>query len=300
MGKLIDLTGQKFGLWTVLEKGKVKKTSSGTVIYWKCRCDCGTEKEVRGSDLKNGKSTSCGCLRKEGKKDLTNEKFGRLIAIEPVGKDKYKNILWKCLCDCGNETIVAATQLRQGKTRSCGCLQRDRTSETTKKDLTGKRFGHWTVIKQTEDYILGQPVFWDCVCDCGTKASVCAGNLLTGASQSCGCEKSRGEKLIATLLTENKINFIKEKTYPNLLSKKGGHLRYDFFVENKYLIEYDGIQHFEKTLWTEQNPDLKEYDNIKNEYCKLNNIPLIRIPYTHYKQLCLEDLLIETSRFIIK
>lgn len=301
MGKLIDLTGKNFGHWTVLERGTTKRSSSGTVVYWKCRCDCGTEKEVRGSDLKNGRSTSCGCTRKEGDKDLSNQRFGRLVAIEPVGKDKYNNILWKCLCDCGSEVNVLATLLRQGKTKSCGCLQRERTSEACKKDLTGLRFGKWTVIKETEGHILGQPTYWDCICDCGTKSSIDARNLTSGASQSCGCERSRGERLISMLLTENKLSFIKEKTFPDLLSEKGNRLRFDFFVENKYLIEYDGQQHYENefdNLYS--RPELKVHDAMKNKYCKDNHIPLIRIPYTHYKNLCIKDLLLETSDFLIK
>lgn len=43
----------------------------------------------------------------------------------------------------------------------------------------------------------------------------------------------------------------------------------------------------------------KKHDKIKNEYCKNKNIPLIRIPYTHFEKICLEDLLLETSNFII-
>lgn len=58
-------------------------------------------------------------------KDITGERFGKLLVTdfshgEPEGKlYRYK---WKCLCDCGNEAVVAGTQLRSGKTKSCGCL----------------------------------------------------------------------------------------------------------------------------------------------------------------------------------
>ena len=45
---------------------------------------------------------------------------------------------------------------------------------------------------------------------------------------------------------------------------------------------------------------IKKYDKIKNDYCKKNNISLIRIPYTHYNELNIKDLLLETSNFIIK
>lgn len=54
-----DLTGQKFGYWTVIKKMPNKKNR----IYWLCRCDCGTEREVISTQLICGKSTSCGCKR---------------------------------------------------------------------------------------------------------------------------------------------------------------------------------------------------------------------------------------------
>jgi hypothetical protein len=44
----------------------------------------------------------------------------------------------------------------------------------------------------------------------------------------------------------------------------------------------------------------QEHDSFKNQWCKDNNIPLIRIPYTHLKDLCLEDLLLETSKYIVQ
>jgi len=58
MGKLIDLTGQLFGLWTVLKR--VKKADRRT--HWVCRCRCGTERAVDGAALRDGSSRSCGCL----------------------------------------------------------------------------------------------------------------------------------------------------------------------------------------------------------------------------------------------
>ena len=54
MGKLIDLTGQRFGSWTVLELAKDKKPTT-----WICRCDCGTTKAVNAASLREGDSTGC-------------------------------------------------------------------------------------------------------------------------------------------------------------------------------------------------------------------------------------------------
>lgn len=55
--------------------------------------------------------------------DLTGKRFGKLVVIERAGNDKYHKPLWKCKCDCGNETIVSGAVLRRGDTTSCGCMQ---------------------------------------------------------------------------------------------------------------------------------------------------------------------------------
>lgn len=57
---LMDLTGQKFGRWTVLRRAADKRDT-----YWFCRCDCGTERSVIASGLRGGLSKSCGCLKRE-------------------------------------------------------------------------------------------------------------------------------------------------------------------------------------------------------------------------------------------
>lgn len=54
--------------------------------------------------------------------DMTGRRFARLTAIERVGKTRLRAALWRCLCDCGNETIVTGVALRSGNTKSCGCL----------------------------------------------------------------------------------------------------------------------------------------------------------------------------------
>ena len=55
--------------------------------------------------------------------DLTNKKFGKLIALEPTNKRKEGCVIWKCKCDCGNETEVSASFLNKGLVKSCGCLK---------------------------------------------------------------------------------------------------------------------------------------------------------------------------------
>ena len=59
--KCVDIKGQKFGRWTVLDKDNPKKSST----MWKCICDCGSAKSVNGKSLRRGLSTSCGCFNTE-------------------------------------------------------------------------------------------------------------------------------------------------------------------------------------------------------------------------------------------
>ena len=62
MPKLIDLTGKRFGRWTVIRKADVKKDNRTT---WLCKCDCGNEQTITGTNLIRGLTKSCGCLKKE-------------------------------------------------------------------------------------------------------------------------------------------------------------------------------------------------------------------------------------------
>jgi len=75
----------------------------------------------------------CGTLYFMGTKlDLTGERFGQLIAIRIAGKNKQGTYRWLCLCDCGNEHIVKVASLREGKTRSCGCLSENKPKRKSK------------------------------------------------------------------------------------------------------------------------------------------------------------------------
>ena len=77
MGTLIDLTGQRFGRWTVLHQAGLNKRKEA---MWLCHCDCGTERVVLGRCLRKGLSQSCGCLCAEqaatrNKKEKTVKKI---------------------------------------------------------------------------------------------------------------------------------------------------------------------------------------------------------------------------------
>lgn len=59
-------------------------------------------------------------------KDLTGQRFGRLVAIECVGRDKFGNAIWLCQCDCGNQKIVRQQYLCEGRIVSCGCYNKEK------------------------------------------------------------------------------------------------------------------------------------------------------------------------------
>lgn len=64
-----------------------------------------------------------------GKIDLTGQRFGRLVVICENGRAKNGSVIWLCKCSCGNEVTVHGSELRRGKTQSCGCFRRDRAAE---------------------------------------------------------------------------------------------------------------------------------------------------------------------------
>jgi len=64
-------------------------------------------------------------LNPQNKRDLTGQRFGRLIALKDSGERCCRNIIWICKCSCGNVTKVKGTQLTVGKTKSCGCLLKE-------------------------------------------------------------------------------------------------------------------------------------------------------------------------------
>lgn len=118
----IDLTGEKFGLLTV-----VKEVLSNTCRRkWLCKCECGNETVVTTGDLRSGHTKSCGCLRhRENAQDLTGLTFGKLRVIKRVGTSNSRKAMWQCKCECGKRTIVRSSDLLSGNTKSCGCLHKN-------------------------------------------------------------------------------------------------------------------------------------------------------------------------------
>ena len=270
-------------------------------IQWRCRCDCGNEKDVLSTSLTSRHTQSCGCLQKEKTSiankrniDLVGHRFGRLVVLSR----STTSAKWICRCDCGNLVEVTTTHLKTGHTKSCGCLQKDITSEVRGINLNGQRFGLLIVEGLDIEKSTSEKKYWVCQCDCGNRISVSTGDLRSGNTQSCGCSKlSHGEMKIKSLLEEYNIPFEQEKSFPDCVNPSTNRLlRFDFFVNNQYLIEFDGKQHYEQSPNWEPLEDIQRRDRIKDTWCKEHNITLIRIPYTKLNTLTIEDLLPKRGR----
>ena len=116
-----NLMGMIFGKVTIDFKTE-KRAPNGTVI-WSGTCECGNRCEATSSDFLRGRCTSCGCDNYSSMiLNLSNMRFGHLIAIEPCGyNSNHTKRLWRCQCDCGNIVMVVTSDLTTGNTMSCGC-----------------------------------------------------------------------------------------------------------------------------------------------------------------------------------
>lgn len=217
--RAIDLSGQQFGRLTVIGLDPVPYVSpsgKSKSRRWICKCDCGKEVSVVQHSLrsKTNPTRSCACSNQVAPHhvgaDLTGQRFGRLTVIgldpesyvSPSGKSKARK--WICRCDCGNTVSVQRGSLlaKKNSSRSCGCLRSEKSREAAI-DMTGMRFGRWTVVRRED---LPKPLpdghvgGWLCRCDCGTERVIDRESLVSGRSVSCGC--NRGEKSAERALAE--------------------------------------------------------------------------------------------------
>lgn len=224
--------------------------------------------------------------------DLTGHRYGGWLVLRESDVRKSKKVYWECQCLlCGKIALCSGNNLRTGKTRHCGCQLPELRSKAHLHDLSGKRFGMLSVIERAKEYETYGRTMWRCICDCGNESVVAGEHLENGSTSSCGCCKfSKGEKKISDLLNSAGIQF-DPHYYINI---DGNRYYFDFYVNNTYFIEYDGIQHYEG--WYRDKDNLskqQERDAIKTQYCEDNHIPLIRIPYTMFDNLTLDDLIIK-------
>lgn len=227
----------------------------------------------------------------------------RLTVIKRWPENDTENKpLWLCKCQCGTELIVRGKHLRNGNTKSCSCLQKDKvriTGYNNIKNLVGEKIGYLTVLERAENKGSTSNVIWKCLCECGNICYVSSGNLGRSVG-SCGCKRmSIGEQNIINFLSQNNYNYIHDKIYfKDLLSIHGNPCRYDFIIFNEnnqpyWLIEFDGRQHNEEmnsNFFHQSLQEIQANDEIKNRYAIEHNIPLVRIPYSQRNKIT-QDIL---------
>jgi hypothetical protein len=118
-------------------------------------------------------------------RDLTGQKFGRLTVLRRA-PNKGHQTAWDVRCDCGEERVVRASYLTEGRIRSCGCARTP--------DLSGQRYGRLTVRGKVKNDVPGR-TRWLCVCDCGNTTMVIGKHLANGNTKSCGCLKLAGNNI---------------------------------------------------------------------------------------------------------
>lgn len=321
---VIDMTGWKMSehgvqdsRWTVIKRAETKTPEA----RWLCECSCEnkTQKILSGSDLRKGKTKSCGCLRKEIAKSRTkykiNEKYGALTIIEDTtNRNNSGSIIYRCKCDCGNDNyLIPSEELTKkinNNTLYCS------NSIHRIKDLTNQIFGDLIAIEPDKTTLnKNGNVKWLCKCTRCNRSdlvSIRSHDLVEGKSKTCGCgcNVSRGANKILSILSNSSYTIKPEVTFLDLINPDTNNkLRYDFgvYYEDKlqYLIEYDGEQHFyyqdSQSSWNTKDNFIKtkQRDEIKNIYCKKNNIKLYRIPYYDINSInTLEDII--QNKYLIK
>ena len=239
--------------------------------------------------------------------DEIGNTYGYLTVLERAPNNKEGRAMWKCKCKCGNELVVLGKHLRSGNTKSCGCYQRERATESNLKrggDLTGRRFGKLVVLHE-EGFITGsngkRRRLWRCQCDCGNTCLVQHQYLTYGDTKSCGCINSVGNITITRLLNQYGCKYETEYWFRDFICNTRPY-QFDFALlkeDNSLLglIEYQGDIHFtyRDIGWNTKDKfeERVRRDKAKFDYCQKNGIKLYYITYKDDIEEKLKEILNE-------
>ena len=211
--------------------------------------------------------------------DETGNVYGKLTVLYPVRPEGCRKIMWHCKCECGNEKDFYGSDLRSGKRTSCGNYC------NSIKEEVGKTYGFLKVLSKDErppKEFPDKSVHFICKCElCGTIASISGRLLRNGEAKSCGCAESLGEQYIAKALQDLNFEYQKEFKFDDLKGDTGIPLRFDFLVNcpqlnNYFLIEFQGNQHFEEVDYFRDNYETRlKNDKKKKDFCISNKINIL-------------------------
>lgn len=133
--------GGRFGRLTVVIP---RLPATGYIYLVECLCDCGNPVVVERSNLVSGNSNSCGCYKRDRSSEShqkpvpVGSRFGRWTVIQYDYDRQDRKVRALCRCDCGSEAPVSVRNLRAGRSHSCGCLERELTSERARTHEIGR------------------------------------------------------------------------------------------------------------------------------------------------------------------
>ena len=193
-------------------------------------------------------------------------------------------------CECGNKFKVPFEKFKDRNRRQCKtcgielrAVQRRKTQSQFEIQIEEMYKGEYSVLEEYKNDFTKILVRHN---ECGYEYRVRPSNILR--NRKCPiCTSSNGEYQINRWLIENNFTYEREYTFDDLVSDLDNPLRFDFaiFKNNtiKMLIEFDGEQHQRHIKGWQTIQDFKKlklHDSFKDNYCKDNNIKLVRIPYT--------------------
>lgn len=283
--------GRQFGDLKVIEYNQAKVL---------CKCSCGNEKEYLTSNLRKGKTLSCGCklgdlIRKRNSNHLKLVNSERELA----SKEKHIGVKYHsltvtdvikgkfiCLCKCGNIKTSGREAVLSGKTTSCGCERGERLRKNRKdwvRNWIGNRYGKLEVVSDLPGYNAIVK------CDCGTSKEVFKGNLVNGDIKSCGCASDEmrmstnlekyGSETVAVTISKGEIevrDWVESlglsSSRKSLKRKTGRPFEIDILVESKNIgIEFNGAR------WHSDDNRAPGYHKEKSDLAKDQGIRIIHI-----------------------
>jgi hypothetical protein len=148
-------------------------------------------------------------------KNITNQRFGKLIAVRATAQRNQKQVAWECICSCGRTCYVGAYNLTSGHAQSCGCKTHD--PRANRKDISGQRFGRLVALNPTGKVrYRNQSVEWRCLCDCGKTVFVpCTSLTSKTGTRSCGCSHFKAVKK----LKKKYVPTPEKRAYHNMLRR---------------------------------------------------------------------------------
>ena len=259
--------------------------------------ECGYEYEVTPNHFFNGTRCPNHIIRTE--RDFL-ERVQQLVGDEYTFIGEYIDTATKIKCkhnECGYEWEIKPNNFLSGqRCPECAMMQNGINSRMTNDEFIQRVYNlvgdEYTFLGE---YVIAKSKLKVRHNKCDYTYDVAPYNFLSG--RRCPqCAESKGEQVVRRCLENNDICFLQEYEFDDLLSEKGNPLRFDFAVFNTkgkliFLIEYDGEFHYQD-IYKDGSLEIQQvHDERKNQYCKDNNIPLLRIPYWEFDNI--EDILEE-------